>query len=329
MRALNAPADPSLVAGDVDRVLRATDGRPFFLTVFFSATRPPYAIPAPHYAKYTDLAYRGRFKYDAAGVGAEAPPDVADVKQIRGLYDGAVSAVDAAIGQVLRSLEDEGRAGNTIVVLISDQGEGLFENGHGQGHGDHLFGDEGTHVPLVIWDPRRNRPGRRVSGVVRDVDVAPTLYELAGVAPEEAMDGRSLVPALEGEASLARLAYAETDVGSAEEILGLPRELRMPQRADLPAPATLRVSLVARQRMVREERFKLVYIPTRKGAHYSLFDTLTDPGETSDVAAAQPEVLARLRSELWAWMLRDVGMEQSGSLLVPRDVLPARASAAP
>ena len=52
-----------------------------------------------------------------------------------------------------------GLAGNTIVVVTADHGETLYDNGHGAGHGDHLFGDEGTHVPLVVVDPRMQTPG--------------------------------------------------------------------------------------------------------------------------------------------------------------------------
>jgi hypothetical protein len=50
-----------------------------------------------------------------------------------------------------------------------------------------------------------------------------------------------------------------------------------------------------------------------------LFDTAQDPVELRDVAAESPAVVARLRSELWAWMLRDPQMEQQGGFLVPRD----------
>jgi hypothetical protein len=49
-----------------------------------------------------------------------------------------------------------------------------------------------------------------------------------------------------------------------------------------------------------------------------LFDTVADPGETQDLAASKPEEVTRLRTELWAWMLRDSQMEQKDGFLVPR-----------
>ena len=70
--------------------------------------------------------------------------------------------------------------------------------------------------------------------------------------------------------------------------------------------------------MVRDERWKLVYVPTRKGVKYMLFDTVADPAEIHDVAAANPDQVTRLRTELWAWMLRDAQMEQKDGYLVPR-----------
>ncbi len=339
MRELSAAADPDLLADDIEAALRTVRKRPFFMTAFFSTAHFPYAAPAPWYGAYTERSYRGRFKYHeplGLGSGAELPPDAEDIRQIEGLYDGAVSAVDAAAGRVLRRLERLGLAESTIVVVTADHGETLFDHGHGKGHGDHLFGDESTHVPLVIVDPRMAgtpNAGRREGRIVRDVDLAPTLYELAGVAPPNDLDGRSLAPAIRGEPIEPRLAYAETELWFTEEIPGLAPELRMPypdmmglteldSRHD--AEVVLRkemaaTTLMARHRMVRDERWKLVYVPTRTAVRYMLFDTEKDEAEAHDVSAVEPAVLARLRADLWAWMLKDPGMEQKDGYLVPRE----------
>ena len=345
MRELNDAADPRLLAGDVASVmhaLSASKDRPFFLTVFFSTAHFPYAAPAPFYAKYTDPAYRGRFKYHKpVGLGADAPPDAADVTQIRALYDGAVSAVDDAAARILGALEREGLAGDTIVVVTADHGETLYDGGHGAGHGDHLFGDEGTHVPLVVYDPRiaQSAAAPHVARIARDVDIAPTLYALTGVAPPGDLDGTSLMPELAATATAAtatavapRFAYAESELWFTEEIAGIAPELRMPYPgifalteidARHDAEIVMRrgmqpITRMARHRMVRDERWKLVYVPTRKGVKYILFDTVADPAEVSDVAASHPEEVARLRTQLWAWMLEDQAMEQRDGYLVPR-----------
>jgi arylsulfatase A-like enzyme len=350
MRELSSAADPNLLADDAENVLRSLRSNPFFVTVFFSSAHFPYAAPAPYYSKYTNKSYRGRFKYHkplGLGMANEVAPDAEDVRQIQGLYDGTVAGIDDAMGRVLATLERLGLAERTIVVITADHGESLFDNGHGQGHGDHLFGDEGTHVPLVVYDPRVGgrgdgkapsagdkriaAEGHREGRLARDVDLAPTLYELAGITPPSDLDGRSLVPALRGEALEPRFAYAETELWFTEEIPGLAPELRIPYpgvmglteidsrhnteivlRKDMQAP-----TLMARHRMVRDERYKLVYVPTRASVRYMLFDTETDPAELHDVAATHPNEVARLRAELWAWMLEDSAMEQKGGYLVP------------
>jgi arylsulfatase A-like enzyme len=341
LREMSDAADPDMLADDAIGAIRGAHGQPFFLTVFFSTAHFPYAAPAPYYGRFTRPQYRGRFKYHKpVSLESEAPPDEEDIAQIRGLYDGAVSSVDDAVGRVLGALADEGLAENTIVIVTADHGEMLYENGHGIGHGDHLFGDEATHVPLLILDPRH--PGaHRVPGIVRDVDLAPTLYELAGVPAPADLDGRSLAPALAGEKLTPQLAYAETDLWFTETIDGLPAALRLPYPgishlnevdAEHGDEVVLQrgmfdMTIVAKHRMVRDLRYKLVYAPTREGVRYLLFDTEKDPGETHDVAAEMPEQVSRLKSELWSWMLKDKRMAEHGGYLVPREVhAPAEAA---
>ncbi len=79
------------------------------------------------------------------------------------------------------------------------------------------------------------------------------------------------------------------------------------------------LTIVARHRMVRDERWKLLYVPTRTGVRWMLFDTVADPGETQDVAAAHADVVARLQGELWSWMRQDPAMTERGGYLVPND----------
>ena len=334
MRELNDAADPSMLARDAVHAMRRLEERgPFFLVVFFSTAHFPYAAPSPYYRRFTDPAYRGRFKYDKpAGLGREEPLDARDEAQVRGLYDGAVASIDDAAQWVLDAVSHDGLAGNTVVVVTADHGETLFDSGHGVGHGDHLFGDEGTHVPLVIVDPRHPAP-RREPGIVRDVDLAPTLYALAGVPPPTDLDGSSLAPALDGQAIPQRLAYAESELWFTETIPGLPPELRLPypdiaRLTEIDAAhgdevvlqtAMRPLTIVARHRMVRDERWKLLYVPTRTGVRWMLFDTVADPGETQDVAAAHADVVARLQGELWSWMRQDPAMTERGGYLVPND----------
>jgi arylsulfatase A-like enzyme len=336
MRELSTGADPQLLADDIIAALNTPKNKPFFLTAFFSTAHFPYAAPAPYYRKFTDKGYRGRFKYHkpvGLNRGEELPPDSDDIRQINGLYDGAVNAIDDAVGRVLHALERKKLADHTIVVITADHGEMLYDNGHGQGHGDHLFGDEVIHVPLVVFDPRVKQ-GRREPHIVRDVDLAPTLYELCGVEKPGDLDGRSYAPALKGEPFAPKLAYAESELWFTEDIPSLPAELRMPYPGIMAlteidgrhnAEIVLRKDMVpattmARHRMVRDERWKLIYVPTRAGVKWMLYDTVADPTEQHDVAAEHPAEVKRLEADLWSWMLEDSAMEQKNGFLVPKAV---------
>ena len=199
MRELNDAADPSMLARDAIRTMRRMEGHgPFMLVVFFSTAHFPYAAPSPYYRRFADAGYRGRYKYDRpVGLASDLPADARDETQVRGLYDGAVLAIDDAAQSMIDALARDGLTDKTVVVVTADHGETLYDHGHGAGHGDHLFGDEGVHVPLLIVDPRRAKT-RREPGIVRDVDLAPTLYAVGGVVPPGDLDGRSLEPALDG-----------------------------------------------------------------------------------------------------------------------------------
>jgi arylsulfatase A-like enzyme len=323
-------ADPKFVASSAVAALRRMNDDPFFMVVFFSTTHFPYAAPAPYHARFTRADYTGPFRYDKTVMaGVPLIPNDADVRQIRGLYDGAVAAVDDAVGTVLDEVARLRDPDDLLIVLTSDHGEVLLEHGRWHGHGDHLFGDEGTHIPLVIVEPRM--APRRDTTLVASVDLAPTLYELLGIAPPEHLDGRSLVPALRGEPLPSRPVFAETEL-----LLGfnpgLPDELHMPE---LGLHKLLEVdtehgnylvlrknaiggTLLGRQRMVRDDRWKLLYMPTPTGVVYRLFDTMNDPEELTNVLDAQPAEAARMRGLLWDWMLGDPLMTRDGDYLVPK-----------
>jgi arylsulfatase A-like enzyme len=333
LRELPDASAPQLLAGDALGEIDRANGNPFFVTVFFSAAHFPYAAPAPYETKFTNPNYRGRFKYDKpVGLGKDAPPDDDDVAQIRGLYDGAISSIDDSCEKIIRGLEDRHLLGNTIILITADHGETLYEANHGSGHGDHLFGDEGTHVPFVIVDPR-HAPQQRNQSVVRDVDIAPTLYALTDVAAPNDLDGRSLVPALNGAALQDAYAYAETGLWFTQEIPAVSNDLRLPyptlegiteldpDHGDeiVIAEEMKNLTVVAKHRMIRDARFKLIYAPTRMGVVYMLFDTVADPMETHDVASTHAADVARLKSELWRWMLQDKAMVERNGFLVPRD----------
>jgi hypothetical protein len=152
------------------------------------------------------------------------------------------------------------------------------------------------------------------------------------------MDGKSLVGLLRGEQQSTRLAFAETDIWFADPVPGLTADSRIsyPSVAHVTeidlehnAEIVLRQEFAAKvveakHRMVRDSRYKLIYVPTDAEVRWLLYDTLADPEETQDVTSICPDVAEQLKVRLWDWMLSDPAVVRVGDRLIPRsDCFPA------
>lgn len=323
-------SDPARLA---TRAIAALDGvrdQPLFLTVFFSAAHFPYASPDPYYRRYGAADYQGPYRFQKPPL-APAPADERDRAQIRALYDGAVAATDAAIERILDRLQYDGLADDTLVILLADHGENLYDVvDRGMGHGDHLRGSAADHVPWVWFDPRHRFVAHDVDGIVRDIDLAPTLAALVD-APPPPNDGTDLGPLLRGErATLGLDAYGETELWFIANGPGFGPDERLPYPTitgvtDLAAdddiflrPEWQDTVTVAKHRAIRSDRWKLLYRPTRSGVRWSLYDVVADPDELHDVLGEHRDVAAALRRKLQAWMLSDARMTLRGDFVVPR-----------
>jgi arylsulfatase A-like enzyme len=331
LREMHVASDAQALTSDALESIDAAGKLPFFITVFYSTTHFPYAAPSPFYKRFVNSRYRGKYRYAKADtLVAENSLNDADIEQVRGLFDGAIAAVDAAVGELLDGLTARGLSDHTIVVLTADHGEALYENGRGQGHGDHLLGDESLRVPLIFLTPAPVHT--QLTNPISSIDLAPTLCEMARVECAKNIDGRSLVAGIERQPLSARPVFSETGLWFTETLPEVPIEKRIPypdlihltevdkSHAD---EIVIRrqwepLTIAAKHRMVRDERYKLIYMPTRSGPRFELFDTSEDPGETRDIAAQDPAIVARLKPQLMDWMLKDASLERQGDLIVSR-----------
>lgn len=110
-------------------------------------------------------------------------------------YLGCVLAVDESVGRLLRFLDEEKLADNTIVVLSSDQGFYLGEHGW---FDKRWIYEQSLTTPLLVRWPGVTRPGSRNTNLVSVLDFAETFLEAAGLPVPQDMQGRSLVPLLRG-----------------------------------------------------------------------------------------------------------------------------------
>jgi arylsulfatase A len=209
----------------------------------------------------------------------------------RGLYFGCVSEMDAELGRLFDHLRSRQRLDSTFVYFTSDNGP--------ESRMPHSFGSAGPHrgAKSTVWEG-----GIRVPGIVRyppltgttgsvssipvsGIDLAPTLCALAGIEVEleRPFDGASFLPALRNE-PIARPhpLYWGMWCGTGGVQYAL-REGRWKVLAG--TEPLLRGS-------VREHIAKATF------THYELYDLSADPGESRDLAASQPEELARLSAAL-------------------------------
>jgi arylsulfatase A-like enzyme len=215
---------------DALRWLMSHCGERFFLFLHTFEAHSPYQPREPYFSNFggDQKALNGGQPVwmEAAGFDADVrplqslfhPPAYADGvtypkralqpqdrELATALYDSGLAHIDRQLSRLFEYLESEGLLKNTIVVVTSDHGESLYEHGL-VGHSS-LY-DHDLLVPLVISAPLDAARGRRVHDQVRSVDIAPTLVQLAGLAPLNAIDGSSLVPFLRGDAATPRDAWS-------------------------------------------------------------------------------------------------------------------------
>jgi tetratricopeptide (TPR) repeat protein len=159
IQAIQRPGKDTLNA--VRPWLRSVAERPFFLFFHIFEPHSPYEPPPEFAARY------------------ESP------------YDGEVAAADDVIGDLLDELRDLGVYNSSLIVFLSDHGEGLGEHGEAE-HGLFLYRST-LQVPLILKLPQAKRAGETIGYPVQLIDVYPTLVAALGLQPEENLRGTPLL----------------------------------------------------------------------------------------------------------------------------------------
>lgn len=150
-------------------------------------------VPPVTKASFNEADVTDKPGYVQSARPALEPDDIAAVEKQWRDRAKSMLAVDDMVGAIVASLRLTGELDRTVLVFTSDNG---FL------HGEHRISEklvpyeESIRVPLYIRAP--GVPAKRISQVVLNNDLAPTIADLAGVVPQRAVDGRSLVPLLVG-----------------------------------------------------------------------------------------------------------------------------------
>lgn len=232
----------------------------------------------------------------------------------RRTYAAMVDAMDQAIGRILAAVESRADAANTLVLFFSDNG-GILNVGSSNGpyRGAKLTVYEGgTRVCAAMrWPAGGVSGGKRFDQRIGYIDVLPTVLAAAGASVAKDVDGVNFLPALRSSTSLPER----------------PWFTYMHQSADAHAS-------------VHGGNWKLVahgdFFPERPATQpaLELYDLATDPAEKSDLAAQQPEIVARLHArlrEFGTWQKSGVSAYTEGraGFVPPKDWIVGGPPAAP
>ncbi|MDF1813258.1 MAG: sulfatase [Verrucomicrobiales bacterium] len=184
---------------------------PFCLSISFKAPHRPVS-PDPKFDDvYTDTTFRkpanfgrenGLHFSEQSRQGRQYPRFDSwgyrdNFNEALAKYHQLVYAIDQAVGMIRSAVEQAGIADNTVVIYTSDNG--YFNGAHGYGS-KVLPYEESTRAPMIIHDPREPEShGKRTASLSGNIDVAPTILELASVPIPENVDGKSLLPLLKDE----------------------------------------------------------------------------------------------------------------------------------
>ncbi len=230
-------------------------------------------------------------------------PDTPVTRRTVARYYDCITAMDTSVGRILKELQDDGLADDTIVFFYSDHGAGLPRH-------KRLVLDSGLHVPLLIRFPKKYRrlapaaPGETVDQLVSFVDFAPTVLSLAGLPIPEYMQGVAFLGPAAGEPRAC--VYGHRD--RVDEAYDLARSVRNRRylyiRNYMPHLSYNQPSAYSDQGEIRNEITRLAAEGKLKGPqlHYAgptrpreeLYDVAKDPKQLHNLADS-PEHKAALQ----------------------------------
>lgn len=287
--------DSSRVISVAREWFREEAGKRFVSMVHLYSTHTPYDPPQRFRDMYCDPAYDGPLRafFAEHRIAIEnnlGKPTPADIAQIANLYYAGVSQADAMIGELLAELRDLGALDDTLVIVTSDHGESLGE----QGVWEHNWPFQtNLAVPWIMCWPGHLPAGVRVASGVQLIDLMPTVLDLMRLAPPAAgepgdalaqLDGVSLMPLIRGEQHSVRpFSFSENEVFLAVQ----------DTRPDGP-----------RYKLVVGANAKCgpdLIDPAKAQFPPQLFRLDQDPLERENRIAQEPEQARRLMEALCAW----------------------------
>lgn len=262
--------------------LKNAPAEPFFLSVGFVATHRRYPEPD------SEESIRSL---------PPAPiPDTPETRRDMAAFKKCASQLDRYVGTVLDALETSGLAENTLVILTTDHGIAFPKMKCN-------LTDHGLGVMLMLRGPGGFFGGKVCNAMVSHIDLYPTICELAGIDLPEWLQGRSMLPLINGDADeINDEIFAEVNYHCPYEPMRAVRTQRwkyIRRFHDYPTPMLSNCDSGA-----SKNEFMKCGWGEQIQAREELYDLFFDPNEASNIATkpAMAEMLDEMRRRLNRWM---------------------------
>ena len=251
--------------------------------------RDEYVRQLEHLKKFIKdafMAQRGMATREELVAGGVDPD--AFLRFSKDWYDGSIRGMDTEIGRLVERLEDLGLRDRSLLAFYADHGEEFHEHGN-MWHGRTVYG-EMMRVPLILWGPGHLPKGLNVEEPVQLIDVMPTLLEVSGLPIPREAQGQSLRPLL----------ASDTGAGAVAAKGGWKRRPLVSEKQPF---GTKEFPSASQSYAIVDGNWKLIHNVVRppEKSEFELYDFYKDEHDQKDLAAQNPEVVARLRKMLEGW----------------------------
>ncbi|MCP4660098.1 MAG: sulfatase-like hydrolase/transferase [bacterium] len=257
--------------------------RPFFLWTHYFAAHSPYYNGGDLPQRVLDPDYdgtlRARKKVLDRVMEQQIPLDERDLRHLGAIYDAAVMGSDRIVGRLVERLRASSKLDRTLVVVLADHGEDLYEHHRFLYHACSVY-QTGLQVPLALVAPGLLPEGESVAQAVELIDVMPTVLDLLGLKSPSEQHGRSLVPYLAGPGAGDDGRPAFSEYGSTRVRTVLAGHWKLVDNPDHHRPICFPDA--------PEDLYPI--------APVELYDLARDPAETRNLAADHPVEVAALRA---------------------------------
>jgi arylsulfatase A-like enzyme len=239
--------------------LRNKADTPFFAWIHYFDVHDPILLPPDAYLKRFYPKSRDK-------------PDI-----LRAVYDAEIAFMDDQIDRIVKELEALNIRENTILVILSDHGEGLGDH---DWWGHSILYQEQIRLVFLLSIPGRGE-GVRVPSLVRSIDLVPTLIELLSlyIPAENDFDGKSLLEMIDKPDTQPRIAYSESI-----------NDLTAYYDSQMQDESLYAIS---------DGRWKLILHREKSNdKDVELYDLQADPHELTDLSEKHPEIIAQMRDQL-------------------------------